>query len=148
MEDFMKNILQPAIALLAGIVLSQVVLPMFALGQELDRRADRKATPLACDRLALSPEQRKRHFDELGPALRARRTTVRELADGFEFSFPGDPATFQLLTEWIAGERICCPFFAIALRAEPGDGPLWLSLTGKDGVKQFMEAEGSVWFKP
>jgi hypothetical protein len=27
-------------------------------------------SPFACDRLALNSEQRKRHFDELGPKLR------------------------------------------------------------------------------
>jgi len=33
-------------------------------------------SPFACDRLALDPEARKRHFDELGPALRSLRKAV------------------------------------------------------------------------
>jgi len=106
-----------------------------------------QAHPLACDRLALTPEQRKRHFNELGPALRARKTSVRELADGFEFQFPADSTTFQLLTEWVVGERVCCPFFEIALRSEPQGGPVWLRLTGKSGVKEFIETEGAAWLK-
>ena len=35
-------------------------------------------SPFACDRLGLSPEARKRHFDELGPALRSLRKSVQE----------------------------------------------------------------------
>jgi hypothetical protein len=103
---------------------------------------------LACDRLALTPEQRKRHFDELGPALRSLKTTVRELPDGFEFQFPSDMKTYQLVAEWAAGERVCCPFFEIDLRSEPEAGPLWLRLTGRDGVKEFIHAEGAAWIKP
>jgi len=106
-----------------------------------------ESEPLACNRLALTPEQRKRHFDELGPALRARKTAVRELPDGYEFQFPSDAKTFQLLTEWIDGERVCCPFFEIALRLEPQSGPVWMRLTGKNGVKEFMEVEGASWLK-
>ena len=106
-----------------------------------------ESEPLACNRLALTPEQRKRHFDELGPALRARKTAVRELPDGFEFQFPSDAKTFQLLTEWIDGERVCCPFFEIALRLEPQSGPVWMRLTGKNGVKEFMEVEGASWLR-
>src|SRR5712664_1953082 len=59
-------------------------------------------SPFVCDRLALTPAVRKRHFDELGPALRARRTSVRELPDGYEFQFPSDAKTVAMLEEWAA----------------------------------------------
>jgi hypothetical protein len=120
-----------------------------ALSQTSAAIADKnQETPLACDRSALTPEERKRHFNELGPAVRARKKSVRELPNGFAFEFPADRATFLLVSEWAAGEHLCCPFFDIDLRWEPNGGPLWLSLTGRDGVKQFMQAEGSVWLKP
>jgi len=102
-------------------------------------------SPLACDRESLTPAQRKRHFDELGPALRAMKKSIRELPDGFEFEFPADPKTFQLVAEWVAGERVCCPFFDIGLRLEREGGPLWLRLTGRNGVKEFIEVEGASW---
>ncbi|MGH8335676.1 MAG: hypothetical protein ACRETL_02355, partial [Gammaproteobacteria bacterium] len=52
-------------------------------------------SPFACDRTALNPEQRKRHFDELGPKLRTLVLEARELTSGYEFKFPGDRPTFQ-----------------------------------------------------
>jgi hypothetical protein len=85
---------------------------------------------LACNVLALSPEERFRHFNEIGPALRLLRKRVRELDDGFEFEFPGDSATLRLLAEWIIQERECCRFFEITLRLEPEGGAAWLCLTG------------------
>jgi hypothetical protein len=107
----------------------------------------RRESPFACNRAALTPEARKRHFDELGPLLRAGKKTVRELANGFEFEFPSDPATFALVTEWAAGERLCCPFFDINVRLEREGGSLWLGLTGREGVKAFVKADLGPWFR-
>jgi hypothetical protein len=104
-------------------------------------------SPIACNRLALTPEQRKRHFDELGPAVREKITSVRELADGFELEFPTDMATFELVAEWLSGERVCCPFLDIELRSQREGGPLRLALTGRQGVKEFLQAEGAGWIK-
>jgi hypothetical protein len=142
----MKPFLAPAIAL---ALLGGVVCCPNAFAQPPDAAAGKQSkSPFACDRLALTAEQRKRHFEELGPALRARKKSVRELPDGFAFEFPADLATFQLVAEWAAGEHVCCPFFDIDLRLEREGGPLWLRLTGRDGVKQFIHAEGATWLKP
>lgn len=104
-------------------------------------------SPFMCDRLALTPEIRKRHFDELGPKLLSLKTGVRELADGYEFSFPSDQNTFQLVSEWAIQERLCCPFFDIDLRLEREGGPLWMRLTGRPGTKDFMKVDGAKWVK-
>ena len=96
----------------------------------------KKRSPLACNILALSPEERIRHFNEVGPALRSLRKRVRELDDGFEFEFPGDSATLQLLAEWIIQERECCCFFEITLRLEPEGGAAWLRLTGSKSMAE------------
>jgi len=110
--------------------------------------AAKHETPLACDRSALSSEQRKRHFDELGAALLSLKRSTNELAGGFEFEFPADAAVYQLLAEWVGGERLCCPFFDINLHVEKEGGPLRLRLTGPEGVKQFIKADfPAEWFK-
>lgn len=110
--------------------------------------AAKHETPLACDLAALTAAERKRHFDELGPALLSLKKSTHELADGFEFEFPADPAVYQLLAEWVGVERLCCPFFDIDLRVEKEGGPLRLRLSGREGVKQFIKADfPAEWFK-
>src|SRR5882724_8100380 len=75
-------------------------------------------SPFACNAFALSPEVRKRHFEELGPALLKLKKSTRELPGGYEFELPADNKTYQLLTEWAFQERLCCPFFDIELRLD------------------------------
>jgi hypothetical protein len=104
-------------------------------------------SPFACNRLALTPEQRKRHFDELGPQLRSLKKSFRELPNGYEFEFPSNPHSIQLVAEWAIGERACCPFFDIEIRMEREGGSVWLALTGREGVKQFIQADGGAWIR-
>jgi len=98
-------------------------------------------SPFACNAVALSSEVRKRHFEELEPALLKLTKSMRELPDGYEFEFPADSSTYQLLTEWAFQERLCCPFFDIDLRFDREGGPLWLRLTGRPETKEFIKEE-------
>jgi len=140
-----------SLALLSGVTIAKA-----AVTRDKDDKCQDEATqtaasarqsPFACDRLALDPVARKRHFDELGPALRSLRKAVRELQDGYEFQFPSDPKTIAMVAEWAAGERVCCPFFNIELRMEAEGGPFWLRVTGRKGTKQFIQADGAAWIK-
>ena len=98
-------------------------------------------SPFACNAFALSPEVRKRHFEELGPALLKLKKSTRELPDGYELEFPSDKATYQLLTEWVIDERLCCPFLDFDLHFNREGGPLWLRLTGRPGTKEFIKED-------
>ena len=108
-------------------------------------QAPKQETPFACNLGAMSAEARKRHIDIVSPRLRDLHTSVRELPDGIEFEFPSDSAAFRLVTEWMEGERACCPFFDFILRMEREGGSLWLRLTGRTGVKDFIQAEFGRW---
>ena len=139
---------------LVGAVALAVVSSLLSFGQDKTQQlpsqpvADAKhESPFICYVYALSPKERNRHFNELGPMLRKLKTGVRELADGYEFQFPTDWKTFQLVAEWVAGERLCCPFFEIQMRVEKEGGPLWLRLTGRDGTKQFIQSDAPDWIK-
>jgi len=110
-------------------------------GQSLSSSQTEHESPFACNAFALSPQVRKRHFEELGPALIKLKKSIRELPDGYEFELPADNQTYQLLTEWAFQERLCCPFFDIALRLDRENGPLWLRLTGRPGTKDFIKEE-------
>jgi len=128
------------------VPVTAMLVVLFAVSAQAEMpEAKSRESAFACNRQALSPELRKRHFDELGPKLGSLKQDVRELPNGYEFQFPADPATVQLVAEWAAGERACCPFFDIELRLEREGGPLWLRLTGREGVKQFIRADGAAW---
>ena len=133
--------------LFALLVTAVLALPASAAARTDSSVAKRPASAFACNRLALTPEQRKRHFDELGPKLRSLKKSVRELPNGYEFEFPADLNTVQLVAEWAIGERACCPFFDIDMRLEREGGALWLGLTGREGVKQFIQADGAAWIR-
>lgn len=116
-------------------------------GAQGSPEAKRSESPFACNRLALTPEQRKRHFDELGPKLRSLKKSVREIPHGYEFEFTADSNTVQLVAEWAVGERACCPFFEIDMRLEREGGSLWLGLTGRKGIKQFIQVDDASWIR-
>jgi hypothetical protein len=104
-------------------------------------------SPFYCNMPGLNPEQRKRKT-ELDQTLRGMRTATRELPNGFEFQFPADASTFRTVAEWVVMERACCPFFDLELRLERENGPFWLRLTGREGVKKFIKGEfPEEWFR-
>jgi len=146
-EEPMQRI---ALALVALAALAAVVRPQQSYafpGEPAAPPEPSRVSPLACDREALTPQERHRHFEVLGPALRKLVKGVHELPDGFELEFPADRETFAMLSEWVSGERLCCPFFDISLRSEREGGSVRLQLTGRDSVKQFIETEGKDWLR-
>ncbi len=97
-------------------------------------------SPIACNLNALDMGQRRRH-QSLTLQLCATAQEARELPDGYSFRIPSDEATIQMTAEWITLERRCCPFIAFGLEVGPEGGPLWLNLTGREGVKPFLKTE-------
>lgn len=134
-------------AMLFALPVAAVVL-LEAAGAQVNSTDDKRPeSAFACNRFALTPQQRKRHFDELGPKLVSLKKSVRELPNGYEFEFAADSSTLQLVADWAIGERACCPFFDIDMRLEREGGSLWLGLTGRQGVKQFIQADGAAWIR-
>jgi hypothetical protein len=97
-------------------------------------------SPLACDFTTMTAEQRERR-QVLAQRVHATVQEIRELSDGYAFRFPAEPALCLTVAEFMTLERLCCPFFTFALELECDGGPLWLRLTGREGVKQFLQTE-------
>jgi hypothetical protein len=89
---------------------------------------------------AIAPEQRGAHLSALESLFRMVQE-VRELAHGYSFRFPNESEVLVAMAEFIALERLCCPFFGFNIEVEPEGGAVWLSLTGREGVKPFIKAE-------
>lgn len=95
-------------------------------------------TPFACDMSAIPPEERAQHMAAIEAVFGAVQE-VRELPDGYSFRL--DSALLLQVADFIAKERLCCPFFGFTVHLEPEGGAMWLSLTGREGVKPFILAE-------
>ncbi|HMG36059.1 MAG TPA: hypothetical protein VKM94_19140 [Blastocatellia bacterium] len=149
----MKRMFNPIAA--ACLALSASTVANTAQAPDIQRPVTQKSdsnsrttvkTNFFCDRTSLTAEQRKRQ-QEIAMSLRSSLLGVRELSDGYEFELPFEPGTYQKLAQFTPMEHSCCPFFDIAIRLEREGGKLWWRLTGEEGVKEFIRAEFSPWFK-
>lgn len=95
--------------------------------------------PIACDLTAIPAAQRE-HHNIIAEQIFASVLETRELPGGYGFRLPEEPDTLLKAAEFVNLERLCCPFFNFALEVEPNGGPLWLKLTGGEGVKPFIES--------
>jgi hypothetical protein len=93
--------------------------------------------PIACDLTAIPVAVRQEHFAAV-PIIFQAVQEVKELTNGYTFRFANEPGMFMALAHFVENERRCCSFFGFALEIEPGGGPLWLRLTGGEGVKEFQ----------
>ncbi|MEP6912155.1 MAG: hypothetical protein ABI923_05345 [bacterium] len=99
-----------------------------------------KEFPFACDMTAIAAEQRGAHMATMNKLFRAVES-LSELPNGYTFRLPNESDILRTAAEFIALERLCCPFFGFDLEIEREGGAVWLSLTGRDGVKPFIMAE-------
>ncbi len=97
------------------------------------------ALPIACDLAALTADQRHA-LAALAAQLAEAVDKVEELPDGYAFRYRTDESTWRTVTTWIEYERQCCPFLTFTLE-RAGDSPIWLRLTGADGVKDFLAVQ-------
>ncbi len=102
----------------------------------VEPRRAAKQLPIACE---LPEERQGPRREELSRELFDGCEVVRELEDGYEFTFPGSAEWAARLTEFVLFERTCCPFFTFEIFFEPDAGPIVLKVRGPEGVKEFIE---------
>ena len=93
--------------------------------------------PIACDLDAISASDRPR-YNDLRAMLASAALDRRALPDGVAIKISTERMTLAHLAEWISFERKCCPFLEFRIEVAPDAGPVWLSLTGRPGVKEFL----------
>jgi hypothetical protein len=99
-----------------------------------------KESPFACDMTAIAPAQREAHLATIQKLFGAV-TSLRELANGYSFRLANESEVLLVAGKFISLERLCCPFFGFVLEIEREGGAVWLSLTGREGIKPFIMAE-------
>jgi hypothetical protein len=85
-----------------------------------------------------SPDQRESHIVTTTKLFESVQS-VQEVENGYEFTFPSDTEFISQIAEFIANERLCCPFLNFT-------EPISLSLTGPIGTQEFLriEFEGAI----
>jgi hypothetical protein len=95
-------------------------------------------SPLACDMTAIPAAQRPVHL-ATSRELFSKIEEFRELPDGYEFRLADGPDLLTKLGEFVSLERLCCPFLRFNVEVERRS--VWLRLSGREGVKEFIREE-------
>lgn len=101
-------------------------------------------TPIACDPSAIAEKDRA-HWLDVAKRVHAAVQEVQDLPEGYAFRFAASTDELVALAVHVDFERRCCPFLRFAIEVEAEHGPVWLRVTGGEGVKEFLRATiGSV----
>ncbi|HJZ80595.1 MAG TPA: hypothetical protein VKD91_09620 [Pyrinomonadaceae bacterium] len=93
--------------------------------------------PIACNLTAAELQERRRSVLE---RLRDAVVEVKEVSNGFVYSFTAEESRCRELADMIDLERQCCPFLEFQLTVSGAGGPLRLEITGPDGTKDFLSS--------
>ena len=93
---------------------------------------------LACNIQAISAVQRPR-YNDLVSRLRSAMRDRRELPDGYDYLLDSAKITEPEVSEWIAIERLCCPF--LIFRLERAGKDCRLTMRGPEGSKAVLREE-------
>ena len=99
-------------------------------------------TPLICNMDVFTPDQRQAHIQTTTELIHAVQS-VEEIGTGYQFTFPNETQFISKIAEFIANERLCCPFLTFTLNIVSNREPISLSLTGPMGTPEFLRAEFS-----
>ena len=91
--------------------------------------------PIACSLTSAELQERR---STLLQKVRSAVLEVKELDDGYAYSFPSEGKWLRELASLIDLERQCCPFLRFRITVEANGGPMWLDLTGPEGTKEFL----------
>ncbi len=95
-----------------------------------------KELPIACTLTDAAFQQRRAGVLQ---RIQERVQSLKPLDAGYALQFAADEAVLEDVFRLIQLERQCCAFLQFELTIEPDHGPVWLSLTGPDGTKAFLE---------
>ena len=98
-------------------------------------------SPFACSLEKSLTKEERAHKKQIAQKMESARIDTKEIADGYVFRFRPEGVSFAEVAAWVGTERVCCPFFDLGIEAERENGPVSLRITGREGVKNFIQAE-------
>ena len=93
--------------------------------------------PIAC---TLTPETIKTRRAGLLTGLLDRAESREAMTGGYRVRFPASSDVLTAIAQTIDAERLCCRFLTFAVTVEPDGGPIWLSVSGPPGTREFLDA--------
>ncbi|WP_276484809.1 hypothetical protein [Paraflavitalea pollutisoli] len=97
-----------------------------------------KKKEMTCKLTSLELRQRKA---TVIASLKKQIVERKELSNGFSYKFKGTDSVIDELTMFIKTERQCCDFFEFGLSVKGDGSTAWLTITGEQGVKDFITTE-------
>ena len=97
-------------------------------------------TPLVCNMDVFTPNERENHIQSTTQLYQSVQS-IREVENGYEFTFPNESEIITSLGRFISNERLCCPFLEFTLKITSTNAPISLLLTGPEGTPEFLRAE-------
>ena len=96
--------------------------------------------PIACVLAVLTDtEQERRQW--LAERLFGTVQQIRELDNGFALELPDEDEIWMQMAEFVTLERRCCPFLSFALYSSEEQRPTQFHITGRSGVKAFLQQQ-------
>lgn len=93
---------------------------------------------LTCKLTTPELQERKRTvITELKSLLKERK----EETNAVRYKFESTDSNIDLVSSFIKTERLCCDFFEFSLQVESNSEFMWLTLSGPDGVREFIKEE-------
>lgn len=96
------------------------------------------SSPIACNLSEIEEDEIEDHKKNTETVFNAI-SKVREEHNGYSFRIPADTNSITKAGAFIARERLCCPFFKFAITVPSEQQPVWLKLTGREGVKSYIK---------
>jgi hypothetical protein len=124
----------------AALLMGGAVVQHGAVTATTERQTKEEHRGFYCNAKALNPEERARH-QKLTEKLLALRNATAEVDKGYELQFQPRDVSLAELAEWVVMESRCCPFFDFHIDLEQEGALVCLRLTGKEGVKHFIQAK-------
>jgi hypothetical protein len=65
----------------------------------------------------------------------------KEATNRVQYKFESSDKNIDLVSSFIRTERLCCDFFEFTLQVGADREFMWLTLSGPDGVNEFIQKE-------
>lgn len=94
---------------------------------------------IACNPSAIDETNREAHMGVSKSIFSAETILeIKELPSGYGFRLPLETPMIHKVVDFVANERLCCPFFTFTLMISE---ELWLELSGTPEVKEVIKAD-------